>query len=96
MLTILAQAIGFCSPGPIRSIVFPEAIRTPALLSAMLYMAYAHLSSLRGPVNQELAIGLKTATIAHINRKLSHPATAMCTNVIASIAYLSTGTWVKI
>lgn len=57
-------------------------------------MTYAYLSSVRGYSNQELALGLKTTAIAHLNRKMSDPSTASCTNVIASIAYLSTGTWV--
>lgn len=88
-------AIDFCFPGPTKTVVFPEALRTPALLGSILYMAYANLSSLRGWSNPELALVLKTAAISHVNKKLSHPSTATCTNVIASIAYLSTGTWVR-
>ena len=57
-------------------------------------MTYSNLCSARGWGNLELALGLKVAAISQIHRKLSHPSTAKCTNVIASIAYLSTGTWV--
>jgi len=91
---IPSSAITFCSPGTIKSIVFPEALRTPALLASVLYMTYSNLCSARGWGNLELALGLKVAAISQINLKLSNPSTAKCTNVIASIAYLSTGTWV--
>lgn len=57
-------------------------------------MAYSYLCSTRGWGSLELALGLKVAAMSQINLKLSHPSTATCTNVIASIAYLTTGTWV--
>lgn len=57
-------------------------------------MAYSDLCSVRGWGSLELALGLKGAAISQINHKLSCPSTAMCTNVIASIAYLTAGTWV--
>ncbi|PMD57414.1 uncharacterized protein K444DRAFT_53669 [Hyaloscypha bicolor E] len=57
-------------------------------------MTYSYLRSERGWSNPELALGLKMAAISQINLKLSHPSTATCTNVIASIAYLCTGTWI--
>lgn len=88
-------AISFCSPGPVKTVIIPEALRSPVLLTSILYMAYANLCSLRGYTNRDLALGLKTAAIAHINEKMAHPSTATCTNVIASIAWLSVGTWVR-
>ncbi|KIW18415.1 hypothetical protein PV08_02703 [Exophiala spinifera] len=91
---IKIHAVTFCFPGPIKTDVFPEALRTPALLASMLYMAYSYLRSVRGWSSPELALGLKVAAMSQINAKMSHPSTATCTNVIASIAYLSTGTWV--
>ncbi|KIM94807.1 hypothetical protein OIDMADRAFT_149363 [Oidiodendron maius Zn] len=91
---IKSHAITFCSPGAIKSIVFPEALRTPALLGSILYEAYSYLCSVRRWGSRELALGLKLAAISQINLKLSHPSTATCTNVIASVAYLTTGTWV--
>ncbi|KAM3068413.1 hypothetical protein ACMFMG_009549 [Clarireedia jacksonii] len=86
-------ALTFCSPGPIRTIAFPEAIRTPALLASILYMAYAYMCSVRGTYDSELALGLKTAAISYVNQRLSDPETAQCTSTIASIVYLFTGTW---
>ncbi|KAE8446537.1 hypothetical protein EG329_011869 [Mollisiaceae sp. DMI_Dod_QoI] len=91
---VKAHAITFCSPGATKTDIFPEALRTPALLSSILYMAYSFLCAARGWSNPELALGLKGAAISEINRKMLHPSTATCTNVIASISYLSIGTWV--
>jgi hypothetical protein len=91
---MFSLATQFCFPGNTKTIVFAEALRTPALLGSILYMAYANLSSLRGSSSPQLALALKTAAISHVNKKLLHPSTATCTNVIASVAYLSTGTWV--
>ncbi|TAQ88938.1 hypothetical protein B7494_g2735 [Chlorociboria aeruginascens] len=90
---IKSHAIDFCFPGNTKSVVFPEALRTPALLASILYMAYANLSTLRDQSIPELALALKTTAISHVNKQLSHPITATCTSVIASVAYLSTGTW---
>jgi hypothetical protein len=75
-------------------VVFPVAVDNPALMVSLLYASYAHLSSMRGSGDSQLALRLKTATITEISRKMSHPSTATCTNLIAAVAYLAMGTWV--
>lgn len=75
-------------------IVFPEALKSQALLASLLYMTYSYLCSVRGWSSLELALGLKVAAISQINLKLSHLSTVIYTNLIASIVCLITGTWV--
>ncbi|KAK9482085.1 hypothetical protein V1527DRAFT_477535 [Lipomyces starkeyi] len=91
--TVKAYTLTFCLPTPIKSVVFPEMISNPALCMAVLYMAYSFLASVRGWFDHTVALAMKQASIAYVNKTLSNRATATQSGTMASIAFLTSGTW---
>ncbi|KAK9428512.1 hypothetical protein V1505DRAFT_214314 [Lipomyces doorenjongii] len=93
MNIVKAYTLKFCLPNPIKSVVFPEMVSDPALCMAVLYMAYAFLASVRGWFDHTVALAMKQASITYINKTISNPATATQSGTMASIAFVTSGTW---
>ncbi|KAK9482257.1 hypothetical protein V1527DRAFT_476908 [Lipomyces starkeyi] len=90
---VKAYTLTFCLPNPIKSVVFPEMVSNPALCMAVLYMAYAFLASVRGWFDHTVALAMKQASIAFVNKTISNQATATQSGTMASIAFVASGTW---
>ncbi|KAF7956017.1 hypothetical protein EAE96_004938 [Botrytis aclada] len=90
--TIKQLALMFCSPGPEKLVDFPKTAGQ-ALSTSIIYMIYAYSCSVRGTINDELAMGLRNAAVAQIGQKLVQEGTLWSDATIASIAYFSTGIW---
>ncbi|KAK9371562.1 uncharacterized protein V1513DRAFT_428436 [Lipomyces chichibuensis] len=90
---VKAYTLRFCLPNPIKSVVFPEMVSNPALCMAVLYMAYAFLASVRGWFDHTVALAMKQASITYVNETISNRATATQSGTMASIAFLTSGTW---
>ncbi|KAK9235900.1 hypothetical protein V1525DRAFT_458132 [Lipomyces kononenkoae] len=90
---VKAYTLTFCLPNPIKSVVFPEMVSNPALCMAVLYMAYAYLASVQGSFDHTVALALKQSSITYINSTISNTASATQAGTMATIAFLTSGTW---
>ncbi|KAK9369442.1 hypothetical protein V1509DRAFT_619430 [Lipomyces kononenkoae] len=90
---VKGYTLTFCLPNPIKSVVFPEMVRNPAVCTAVLYMAYAYLASVRGSFDHAVALAIKQSCITYINSMISNAASATQAGTMASIAFLTSGTW---
>lgn len=90
--------VTFSTPGDLKTIFFPAANETPAMLMGFLYLSCWNLAALRDDKDVNLAkVGtlIKKEAIRQINIRVSDPKTAYTTGTISAIGWLSAGVMVR-
>lgn len=80
----------------VRSQLLPVAAKEPALFMGLLYFSCATLNAMKGCSETPLSMAIKAEAMKQINLRFNDHKTLYTSVTIASIAYMSSGVYVRI
>jgi hypothetical protein len=86
-----SAVITFYSPGAIKTVTIPAAMKDPALFMSMMYLGFAYMYARKRRPMSHLSLAVKAEAVRLINQKIGDLQQATTPENIAAITYLSTG-----